>query len=281
MKEIQSITTKKLSYFRTLHHFQRYAEVKTQEEFQELCQWAKENKIKVFILGNGSNVLFSRQDIQSLVIKNNLSKTINPLPNHRLEVTSSVLLVDVLKYCYKNSLDAFYYLASVPATIGGALAMNAGGDRSGGLGGTIYDFVESVTFIEDGEIRTLANQDIAREHRKTMFTGIHDRLILSAILRFEPKQFDYDPIASRLDWSKEHQDHSAPNCGSVFKLSNHKILCSLRGFHIGKTRFSSKTANWILNNSDSSTPILFLIKIAQAAHFLVRRKTEVELIIVD
>jgi len=78
-------------------------------------------------------------------------------------VSSSVPLTDVLKYCYENSLDSFYYLSSVTATIGGALAMNAGRGSRHGI--SIYDFVERVTFFEDGLIKTLENNDIKKGYR--------------------------------------------------------------------------------------------------------------------
>lgn len=281
MESIKSFTDSNLSFYRTLHYFERYSEFYTLEEFREYCSWATANNIKVYILGNGSNTLFVRDKIQSLVLKNKLHKNLHPLPENKLEVSSSVLLIDVLKYCYNNSFESFYYLASVPATIGGALAMNAGRGRTQKC--TIYDFVESVTFFDFASncIKTLGKGEIIKDYRETLFTGIHSCLILSAIFKFNRAQFDSNSIAERCKWSKNFQDHSAPNCGSVFKEAEPRILNRLKGLSIGKASFSDKTNNWILNRSSSSTSILMLITITRLLHALVGKKASLEVITVD
>ncbi|MFW9262087.1 FAD-binding protein [Nostoc sp. CALU 546] len=277
--KIESLTSNSLSHYRTQHHFERVGEINSVDDLQMYCNWAKENKVNIYIIGNGSNTLFVKKNIQSLVLKNKLLKYTNPLPENRLEVSSSVSVMEVLKYCYQNSMDSFYYLASVPATIGGALAMNAGRGRQHGC--TIYDFVESVTFFEDGCVKTLQNSQIARDYRETIFTGMHSKLILSAIFKFELTEFTENPLISRQIWAKEHQDNTAPNCGSVFKIANYRILQKLRGMSIGKAMFSTKTSNWILSKSQSSYSIILLIKIAMILHFITRQKIALEVITID
>ncbi|WYM02898.1 MAG: FAD-binding protein [Gloeotrichia echinulata CP02] len=278
--KIESFTSNTLSHYRTQHNFERIGEITSVDDLREYCSYAEENKVNIYIIGNGSNTLFVKRNIQSLVLKNKLPKYITPLPDNILEVSSSVSVMEVLKYCYQNSLDSFYYLASVPATIGGALAMNAGQGKHFG-GATIYEFVESITFFEDGCIKTLENSQITRNYRETLFTGIHSKLILSAIFKFERTKFNDNPINSRIMWAKEYQDNTAPNCGSVFKLGNFRILGKLRGLSIGKSMFSNKTTNWIRNQSESSYSIIVLIKIAQILHFVTRQKIALEIITVD
>lgn len=278
---IKSVQDNNLSFYRTLHYFERYGEFFNLEQFREYCHWAKEQGSKIYILGNGSNTLFVNRKIKSLILKNKLIQEIKPLANNTIEVSSSVLLIDILKYCYKNSLDSFYYLASVPATIGGALAMNAGRGKQHQL--TIYDFVESVTFFdfETDSIKTLKKEQIVKGYRNTVFTGIHSRLILSATLKFTPKTFEENPILDRCKWSKNNQDYSAPNCGSVFKESDSRILKKLRGLKIGEASLSRRTNNWILNKSHSSIFIIFIIKVVKMVHLLIGKKAELEIITVD
>lgn len=278
---IKSITNSNLSFYRTLHHFERYGEFNSVDQFSKYCSWAKANNTKLYILGNGSNTLFKNKKVKSLVVKNNLQKYITPIAENRFEVSSSTLVMDVLKYCYENSLDSFYYLASVPATIGGALAMNAGRGREYQL--TIYDFVETITFFDNESdcIKTLEKEEIQRSYRETIFTGIHSRLILNATFKFIPVDFKSNPLVERCKWSKKHQDHSAPNCGSVFKTADFRILNRLKGLSIGKACFSSKTTNWLLNTSSSSHSLTFLINIAKILHVIVGKKFELEVISVD
>lgn len=277
--KIESLTTNNLSHYRTCHNFKRVGEISSIDDLQEYCNWAKENKVNVYILGNGSNTLFVRKNVESLVLKNKLPKYIKPLTENRVEISSSVSIMEVLKYCYQNSKNSFYYLASVPATIGGALAMNAGRGREHKL--TIYDFVESVTFFEDGCIKTLPTSRIVRGYRETIFTGMHSKLILSAVFKFENTEFQENPITFRQTWAKEHQDNTAPNCGTVFKTANYRILGKLKGLFIGRAMFSAKTPNWILNKSDSGFPIILLIKIAKFLHFITMQKIALEVIEIE
>lgn len=277
--KIESLTSNSLSHYKTLHHFERLGEINSLDDLYAYCNWAKENKVSIYILGNGSNTLFVRKNIQSLVLKNKLPKYIKPLPENRLEISSSVLLLDVLKYCYENSWDSFYYLASVPATIGGALAMNAGRGRKYEC--SIYDFVESITFFDDGNIKTLDNSQIVKGYRETIFTGIHSKLILSAVFRFKPIEFSENPLKTRQVWAKKYQDNTSPNCGSVFKTADFRILEKLKGICIAKAKFSSKTTNWILNKSQNVFPILLLIKTAEILHLISRKKVALEIVKVD
>lgn len=279
MVKIESLTSNNLSFYRTLHNFDRFGEINSVDDFNEYYNWAKANNAKLYILGNGSNTLFTKKDVASLVLKNNLPKHMKLTPDFRLEVSSSVPLIDVLKCCYENSLDSFYYLSSVPATIGGALAMNAGRGRRHKC--TVYDFVEKVTFFEDGLIKTLTNEEIKKGYRETIFTGTHARLILSAVFKFNLIKLEYNPLIERHQFAKEHQDNTGPNCGTVFKTANDQILDLMKGVRIGKAYFSGKTRNWILNRSKSSTPIILLISLTKMLHLVTGKKIELEVIKVD
>ncbi|MDV3347917.1 FAD-binding protein [Leptothoe sp. ISB3NOV94-8A] len=278
---ISSLDTDKLSFYRTKHHFEKYGEFHTVDEFIQYCQWAQQRDVPLYVLGNGSNVLFKSRKISSLVLKNKLNKDIKPLGEGRFEISSSTQVIDVLRYCYAQSLESFYYLSSVPATIGGALAMNAGRGRQQNM--TVYDFVESVTFFdfEQNQIKTLLPNEIVQGYRQTTFTGIQKKLILKAIFKFESISFQSDPILERKKWSKEFQDYSAPNCGSVFKQADYRILRKLEGLSIGQSAFSKKTTNWILNKSKSSLPIRFLISMAQILHAFLGKKIELEVIVIE
>ena len=278
---IKSIDTDSLSFYRTHHWFERYGEFFTLEDFVQYYGWAEENKVKMYILGNGSNTLFKSQKVRSLILKNKLAESMKPLDEGKFEISSSSLVIDVLKHCYSESLESFYYLASVPATVGGALAMNAGRGRQQGM--TIYDFVESVTFFdfEENLIKTLSPDEIVKGYRQTIFTGIQNKLILSAVFKFKTISFSQNPVSERRKWSKEFQDYSSPNCGSVFKLADYRILRKLQGLSAGKSSFSKKTTNWIVNRSESSSSIRILIAIAKALHFLLHKKSELEVIVVE
>ena len=279
MVEIRQLDSDRLSTFRTRHQFAHYAEFTTVDEYLELRHWAAEHDLPIFILGNGSNTLFTRRRIRTLVLRNRLDRWMNVLDDRRVEVSSSLPITTILKHCETHSLDSCYYLASVPATVGGALAMNAGRGRQFNM--TIYDFVETITYLDGEQLVTLKGEEVQRDYRQTMFTGVQEKLIVSCVLKFTPVDEIQDYIRQRVEWSHREQDHSAPNCGSVFSECHFGILRRLKGFRLDGARYSPKTNNWLLNNSPHSRYLVWLVRLAQLLHQLLRKKCKVELIEVD
>jgi len=269
-------TTRKLSHYRTKHTFENYAEFTSVDAFLRLIDWAKEQNLPVFILGNGSNVLYGRRTVKSLVLKNKLPATLEELGDSRIEVSSTLPVSKVLRWCEARGLDSFYYLSSVPATIGGAIAMNAGRGRAHNL--TIFDFVVSVAYVENGQEVVLQKSEIPLDYRSTPFTGLHTKLITRVVLDFAGEGESEGKIKERVSWSKQNQDHSAPNCGSVFKAFDGRVMVRLKGLGFAGSSFSAKTTNWLLCRGGRHWPLLMLILLAQLLHRLIGRRAVLELI---
>jgi UDP-N-acetylmuramate dehydrogenase len=279
MTSLESLTSDRQSTFRTEHDFEAFAEFASVEEFRGLVEASRAAGRQIMVLGNGSNTLFLNRKVRTAVLRNKLAREMEVLGDGSVRASSSLMISAILKHCRANKLDSFYYLASVPATVGGALAMNAGRGKHHNM--TIYDFVQSVTWYEDGKVQTVDVGKIEREYRWTPFTGKTPKLILEATFYFPPTDDDDDKIAERVQYSKEVQDHSAGNCGSVFKQASLRILKWVKGLRFGTARYSPKTDNWILSTGKSSKPIVVLIRFVQAIHRLVGSKCAVEFIEVD
>lgn len=281
-KRINLIKSDSLSTFRTFHEIENYGEIYSIDDYKFYIDWAKRNNKKIFFLGNGSNTLFMRKKVKSLVLKNKLPKEIKCISQDKglFEISSSTMVHEVLKYCFNNSLDSFYYLASVPATIGGALAMNAGMAKY--EHNTIYDFVQSVKYIDsDKKIKEINVDEMKIQHRKTMFTGCQEKFIISAIFKFPKKDFgNNNPIKERILWAKKYQDNTAPNCGSIFSECSGVLLRRIKGLKVGNAKYSSKTTNWINNYSKSPYPILVLIAVGKILHIFFLQKSKIELVLV-
>jgi UDP-N-acetylmuramate dehydrogenase len=282
MVDVKRVEASNLSTFRTRHVFTRYGEFETVDEYREYRRWAKEQGVRLYILGNGSNTLFTRQTVKTLVLKNSIKPWMKDLGDGRIEASSSVHVMKLLKHCQENSRDAFYFLASVPASVGGALAMNAGE----GTGKTIFDFVESVTFLDGDELVTQEKALFERSHRQTIFTGLQERLIVSAIFYFPSKDFEgANKVRERVEWYKANQDITAPSCGSVFREYHGPILRRFRRFPPFGSRipgfraqFSRKVNNWIISTGPDSWPIVALIRAVQLAHRLAGKRATPEII---
>lgn len=274
----------RLSLYRTDHEFRSYMELHSYEQLPELAAVIAANPAKsVYMLGNGSNVLFSKKVIKSIVVKNRLPRFINELKPELLEVSGSCMIMEVLRHCFRSGLDSFYYLASVPATIGGALAMNAGRGRGHHM--TVYDFVQDITYFDfrlSQEI-TATPAELGLDYRRTPFSGPSPGVILRATFCFQQWEFGgLNPIEERQSFSRETQDHSAPNCGSVFREFDMKLLQRVRRKHwkMGKARFSGKTLNWLLNESQSPRSALGLIHRVEWIHRLLGKPISREIVVI-
>jgi UDP-N-acetylmuramate dehydrogenase len=279
--EVVAHDSDRLSTFRTRHRFRHYGEFTSAEEYRAYVAWAAERNIPLFILGNGSNTLFTRHEVRALVLRNKIAETITPLGGDLFRVSSATQVMRVLKYCEKQGRDSFYFLASVPATVGGALAMNAGA----GAGKTIFDFLVSLTYVDGAETVTLEREAITLAHRQTMFTGIQDKLILEAVFAFPEIDMPESEIRKRAHWARDHQDLAYPNCGSVFRVYHRPIVTRMRalppwGISIPgfRAQYSRRVNNWIINRNPSARPIVILIRTVQLLHRLVGKRAIPEII---
>ena len=231
-----------------------FCEVKSVEEIKELIEYAKEKGIPYTIIGNGSNLLVSDKGIRGLVIK--IAKGFDEVLENgeMLTCQSGILLSRLAKIALKNSLSGLEEVSGIPGTLGGAIYMNAGA-----YGGEMKDVVKSVTYLDDGEIKTAEGDELDFGYRKSMFSG-KDLIILSAEL--ELKKGDFDEIKAKMDDYKERrtskQPLTIPSAGSTFKRPEGyfagKLIedAGLKGYSVGGAEVSKKHSGFVVNTGDAS-----------------------------
>src|SRR5262245_33250199 len=101
MPELQILKTDRLSTFRTHHRLLHYGEFSTVEQFLDYRKLAKERGLPLFILANGSNTLFVRKNVSTLVLRNRLKPWMKALGSGRVEASSSLPVMRLLKHCEK------------------------------------------------------------------------------------------------------------------------------------------------------------------------------------
>lgn len=258
---VHAISSDRLSTLRTLNHMERLCVAKSVEDACKALEYAKLNDLLPFILGNGSNVFFANKVIKRFVIKNELPSEITELPDGDIWCSSGTPVIQFLRFCLSRSLDAPYFLASLPAQIGGALAMNAG--RGGE--DVIYKYVKSVTFVKDARIVTVPAENLDVSERHTTFLDNPGYFIVGATFHLPVIDLQGDPIADRISWSRKYQDHSAPNVGCFFSKRCDKYILFLCAsvFRWGKARFSRTNKKWLLNNSKNPGSVRRIVKMVR------------------
>jgi len=204
----------------------------------------------LFWLGLGSNLLVRDGGIRGTVIctKNRL-KGMRLIDDERIYVEAGVPCALVARFCAEQSLNGAEFLAGIPGTFGGALAMNAGA-----FGGETWPLVESVwTTDRFGRVHERAASAYQVAYRNVQgpdnewFLAAHLKLVHGDTARSR------DRIKALLAQRAASQPVSQPSCGSVFRnpAGDHAARliesCGMKGYRIGDACVSEKHANFIVN----------------------------------
>lgn len=234
-------------------------------EIKKVLKIVKENKIPLFILGNGTNLLVKDEGFNGIVlqIKLNDINIIDNIVTVDAGVKNAVLSNKILE----KGLTGFEFASGIPGTIGGAIKMNAGA-----YGNEMKDIVQEVTYINfDGNVNTISNEQCKFEYRNSIFFKLNC-VILQTKLKLEQgnKEEIQNKIKELATQRKEKQPLEYPNAGSTFKRGEDFITakvideCGLKGYSIGGAEVSQKHAGFIINkNNATSQDILNLIKYVQ------------------
>lgn len=233
-----------------------------------LIRAAKKNKLKIFVLGAGSNILVPDKGVEGLVLQLSSSyfKKIS-FRGNCLSAGAGLMLGRVVGAAKLKGLSGLEFLIGIPGTVGGALMMNAGA-----WGRSIGELIEAVEVIDfKGKVKLLKKRDIKFGYRSC---GLGRCIILSARLRLDKKNKEElrQDLNRYLQARAKSQDSAFPNAGCVFKNpageSAGKLieLCGLKGRKIGGASISRKHANFIMNKKNArSGDILSLMKLVKCA----------------
>ena len=223
--------------------------------------------IKYFILGKGSNTLFSDKEFNGVIIK--LDKLNNfKIKQTEIYVESGMILSKLVQASVKNELTGLEFAIGIPGTIGGAIYMNAGA-----YGNNMSNIVKSVIVLnEKFQIKEIPLEKLKFDYRYSIFQDNKNLICVAANIKLE--HGNHDEIASKIKENllkrKNSQPLEYPSAGSVFRNpeGNYagKIIeeLGLKGKNIGGAEISTKHANFIINkNNASSSDILKLIKLVQ------------------
>ena len=206
-------------------------------------------------IGLGSNVLVRDAGIRGTVISLNGMKEMLELLSDTTALTGSgVACAKVARFSARSGLTGGEFLAGIPGSIGGALAMNAGA-----FGSEIWEIVEQVeTITRKGEHVKRTAADFNVGYRHVDLPG--DEWFISAIIRFEKdhKGQAQNRIKELLATRAATQPTGQFSCGSVFKNPDDDFAarliqeCGLKGFAVGNAHVSEKHANFIINNGKAN-----------------------------
>lgn len=230
----------------------------TVDALATLVKRCRISQTPVRVLGSGANLLVGDDGVDGVVVvldtpalketKYNAAGDI-----YALKAMAGADMAKTLMDTVRRGLDGLTQMAGIPASVGGAIRMNAGGAY-----GCVGDAVQRITCLtRAGEIVTYPAEELRFGYRET---NIPDPIILSAVFNLTPG----DPIKLRgkvkeiFAFKKSTQplaDHSA---GCTFKnpidpiseqrVSAGKLIdeAGLKGHAVGGAQVSEHHANFIV-----------------------------------
>ncbi len=205
----------------------------------------------LLFVGLGSNLLVRDGGWRGTVIMTHGAKRRPAMDGGLIYADAGVASPKVARFAALHDLEGAEFLAGVPGSIGGALAMNAGC-----YGGETWDLVDRVLTIDRaGVLHQRPKEDYEIGYRQCTPKATEEEWFAAAWFRLEPGDGDTsrgvmkELLARRI----ATQPLSLPNAGSVFRNPprDHAARliesCGLKGFERGGARVSEKHANFIVN----------------------------------
>lgn len=225
------------------------------EELKKIIQYINEKQIKYYLLGNGSNVIFSMDYFDGVIIKlDKLNKiTYN---NNLVSAEAGCLLIKLSLDTIEKGLTGMEFSTGIPGCVGASVAMNAGAYNS-----DISKILKEVEVLTpQNEIITMTNEQLDFEYRDSFIKKNKDYIILSAT--FELEKGNIEEMKQLVEERKQKRISSQPldkpNAGSVFRNPEGYYAgalienANLKGYNINGAEVSQKHANFIINNGNAS-----------------------------
>jgi len=254
------------------------------DDIRHALLFAEREQLPVVTLGGGNNLLVKDRGVRGVVLK--LEGCLGRAEFHGEEVVAGAgaSLSALIREAAALNLGGVECLVGIPATIGGALAMNAGTED-----GAIGDFVGAVYFLHpDGTIGEFKPAGSAFTYR--MFHAPAGSVLVGCRLQLQrrPLAEIQKDIKQRLKRKKSTQPLALASAGCVWKNPAGEPAgrliekVGLKGKRINGAEISSKHANFIVNRGGATAgDILSLMNLTRErvhAHFGVTLEPEIRII---
>ena len=237
------------------------------------------------VIGKGSNILVSDRVFPGLVVRLGKGYRWAARDGERLHAGGSMPLPALAGVALSHSLSGLEFGVAIPASLGGAVRMNAGAHR--GSMDQVLEQVELYSLAQSGRA-VLSSEDAGFDYRRSALPEAS--IVVAATVHLhaaEPPDIRGEMEKARA-WRRATQPLAEPNCGSVFKNPPGDHAARLveavggKGIAVGGAIVSEKHSNFIVARSGATAAdvhqLIRLIQDRVAERFGVALETEVQLI---
>ena len=212
--------------------------------------------VPIYWVGLGSNLLVRDGGVDGMIVRTSRGLSeIEYIAPYTIRAEAGVSSAKMARVCSRNGLTGIEFLAGVPGSFGGALAMNAGA-----FGGETWPWVEEIECIDrGGRLRTFTAQEIKYGYRKAEIPAEH--WITQGKLKLDQAPDGWEgkeKIRSLLEKRSASQPIQSANAGSVFQNPDGDFAARLieragwKRKKVGGAEVSTTHANFIINQGDAS-----------------------------
>jgi UDP-N-acetylmuramate dehydrogenase len=226
----------------------RFALPADRDDLLGLLAALETNGIPFLVIGGGYNLLVRDGGFRGVVISLERLATVERLPGDRIRAEAGATNQQLARFCRDERLTGLEFLAMVPGTVGGALAVNAGAH-----GAAVMERIVRLVTRNGGSLREWAATERTFGYRR------HDvapgEVIVAAEFQLAPG--DADAIDKLLADQRAHRQESQrvtlPNAGSFFKNPPGEQAwrlidqAGLRGSRVGGAQVAEAHANFLVN----------------------------------
>jgi UDP-N-acetylmuramate dehydrogenase len=240
--------------------------------------------VPVAVIGKGSNMLVADEGFPGIVVRLGRGYRWAGRDGDLLSAGGAMPLPALAGVAMRHRLAGLEFGVAIPASVGGAVKMNAGAH-----GRSMSDVIERIEVyaITGTARRSIAAGEAGFSYRRSLMPKEH--IVVAAAVRLAPGA--EGEIRSRMeearDWRRRTQPLAEPNCGSVFKNPDGDHAARLiesagaKGLRVGGAQVSEKHANFIVAGPGASASDVWRLieqvrsRVASASGILL--ETEVEL----
>lgn len=230
------------------------------DQVPPLMDWALKKNLPWVVMGRGSNVLASDRGFSGLVIINRIESEAWEIEGDLAKVTvgAGVNLASLAARSAKLGWSGLEFACGIPASIGGAVAMNAGAH-----GKNIQDCLFSACAWSNGSFVTFEKNSIQFKYRESRFHHLPE-IVVGATFLLQRDESALERVREMTQYRLRTQPWKAATAGCFFRNPDTLIdqqRCSagalidragLKGFHVGDAQVSELHANFLVNHSQAS-----------------------------
>ena len=254
-------------------------------DIEKAVKIIRKERVPLFVMGNGSNLLISDDGIRGAVIKLAGSMNAITIRNNIVTAGAGTYLKKLIYTCAENGLAGLELFIGIPAALGGALAMNLGCWSD-----NISRVVKSVTVLTaEGKIKKLPRIDCGFSYRSSKL--LKDGLIITEA-ELELKKDAPADISARqeqaLKMKAVNQPVGYPSAGCVFKNPYPEIAgkliekAGLKGETMNGAQVSEVHGNFIINTGGATASdivnLIYRIKGLVQQKFNIELETEIKMV---